>query len=103
LSLDSSHAQVLLVDDGRREPVERVAVDDLATSVHGAVVVAEAEGLAAAVVALAPLVDDDAVLVLLEAGSVLASTAIDTLLEPMRDPLVGAVQGTIGWADSSTL
>ena len=103
LSLDSSRAQVLLVDDGRREPAGRVAVDDLATTAHGSVVVAKAEGMAAAVVALDAHVDDDAVLVLVEAGSVLASTAIDALLEPMRDPSVGAVQGAIGWADSSTL
>ena len=103
LSLDSSRAQVLLVDDGRREPAGRVAVDDLATTAHGSVVVAKADGMAAAVVALAAHVDDDAVLVLVEAGSVLASTAIDALLEPMRDPSVGAVQGAIGWADSSTL
>ena len=103
LSLDSSRAQLLLVDDGRREPAGRVAVDDLATTAHGAVVVAKAEGMAAAIDALAAHIDDDAVLVLVEAGSVLASTAIDALLEPMRDPTVGAVQGTIGWADSSTL
>ena len=103
LSLDSSRAQVLLVDDGRRAPAGRVAVDDLATTAHGSVVVAKAEGMTAALDALAAHVDDDAVLVLVEAGSVLAATAIDGLLEPMRDPTVGAVQGVIGWADSSTL
>ena len=32
-------AQVLLVDDGRREPAGRVAVDDLVTTAHGSVVV----------------------------------------------------------------
>ena len=44
-SRSTHHAQVLLVDDGRREPAGRVAVDDLATTAHGSVIVAKAEGM----------------------------------------------------------
>ena len=38
-----------------------------------------------------------------QGGSLLAAGALDGLLAPLRDPRVGAVQGSVDWSDESTL
>lgn len=89
---------VLVVDDTVRPDVSKVAAHAGAT-----VLAASDASTTAAVLALAPVVPDDAAVVLVEAGSLLAAGAPDALVAPMADATVGAVQGALDWADPATI
>ncbi|MGZ8762002.1 MAG: hypothetical protein ACXW2Y_01610, partial [Acidimicrobiia bacterium] len=94
---------VLVVDDTGRSDISRVA-----TAAGATVLPASDASTSAAVLALAKmipegLIPEDAAVVLVETGSLLAAGALDALVAPMHDATVGAVQGALDWADPSTV
>ena len=99
-SLDSGAdaPAVLVVDDS-----VRTGVSTLARASGATVIPAAGPGPAAGAVALVNVVPDDAAVVVVEAGSLLAAGALHALVAPMADPAVGAVQGALDWADPATI